>query len=104
MKDDMLVFEVRLGIIVQKGTTLRILDENGNELFSERIGKTSFVKHYKFGKYTFSKLQFNVKGRPGLSGVKFLTNHPVAKQVKLPPVSGSNNIIAKSNLQGLVNE
>lgn len=62
INDDLLVFKVHLEEI-RKGTTIHILDEDGNELLTERIHTSSFTRHYKFSKNTFSKIQFNVKNR-----------------------------------------
>lgn len=83
MKDDLLVFEVRLGNNVQKGTTLSIPDEKGNEIYSERIKTSSFVKRYMFAKNTISKIQFNIKGRRQIMNETFNVNFKMEERLEV---------------------
>jgi hypothetical protein len=70
IQDDMLVFELHLENVLQKGMILSILDENGTLLFSEKIEKTNFARRYKIPK-TFNKIRFDVRGKQQIMNESF---------------------------------
>ena len=62
LMDQLIVFELRLTDLSDRSVTLSILDENDNEIWSEKIDG-SLIKRYKFDKNRFHKIRFHVKGR-----------------------------------------
>lgn len=75
IKNEMLVFEVILNFDDKEIKTLNIYDENGNELYSERIKTNTFVKQYMFAKNESAKIQFTLRGKKSILNETFQVDY-----------------------------
>lgn len=84
MKDEMLIFEVRLDSALK--STLSIRDENDNEIYSEKIEKNHFAKRYKISKANPGKIQFHIKGRHYMLSETFNVNYKIEEVLEVAKV------------------
>lgn len=83
INEGMLVFEVQLENVQQKEIVLTIDDENGYEIYSERIEKPAFIKRYKIEKNAMNKIQFNIKEQQKTSTETFNVNYKLEEKFEI---------------------
>ncbi len=82
-EEDMLVFEVQLSNLSARGTNLNILDENNNNIFMERILRTSHNCRYKIARNNMELITFKISGKTISFSQSFTINFRVEEKVEV---------------------
>ena len=83
VKNEMLVFEVKLHLNDNELKILSIYDEVGNEIYSERIRTNTFVKQYMIAKSSVGKIQFTLRGKKSIMNETFQVNYRTEERLEI---------------------
>jgi hypothetical protein len=82
-RDGMLVFELNLKNLPQKGSMLQIKDEAGNLIFEENIKTENFNVRYKIERNNISKISFEVTAKKMLLNKTFSINSRMEERIEV---------------------
>jgi len=82
-QDGMLVFELDLKSLPEKGSMLKIKDESGNLLFEQRIRTETYHVRCKVERSNFSKIVFEVSDKKILLNKSFSINTWMEERIEV---------------------
>ncbi len=83
MEGDMLVFDLQLGNLPEKGSWIRVMDGDKNVLFEKRIHSSTYSKRYKIIKDNISKLHFEVINHETILKESFQLKYKVEEKMEV---------------------
>ena len=83
MEGDMLIFDLRLNSLPEKGSWIRITDDEKNVLFEERIHSTIYSKRYKIVWQHINKLHFEVMNKETILKESFQLKYKVEEKMEV---------------------
>ena len=81
--EELLVFEVNLGQIPEKGCMLTIYEGSGETLFQKRINSPSFRQIFKIAKSNLDQVNFEARGKNFLVKESFYLQFRVEEKVEV---------------------
>lgn len=83
MENNLLVFDIHLTALPLKGSTLRILDQDGLTLFEERIHNQVYNKRYKILKENLNHIYFQIRNKQILLQESFGIRYKVEERCEV---------------------
>ena len=83
MEGDMLVFDLQLSNLPEKGSWIRVMDSDKNVLFEKRIYSSTYSKRYKISKDNISQLHFEVIGHETILKESFQLKYKVEEKMEV---------------------
>lgn len=83
MEGDMLVFDLQLSNLPEKGSWIRVLDGEKNVLFEKRIYSSTYSKRYMISKDNISQLHFEVINHETILKESFQLKYKVEEKMEV---------------------
>lgn len=83
IEGDMLVFDLQLGNLSEKGSWIRVMDGDKNVLFEKRIYSSTYSKRYKIIKDNISQLHFEVINHETILKESFQLKYKVEEKMEV---------------------
>ena len=83
MDGDMLVFDLQLSNLPAKGSWLRIMDEDKNVLFEQRINAATYAKRYKIVRNDLKAVHFEVINKETILKESFQLKYRVEEKMEV---------------------